>query len=221
MDQADLARRRLVVFDFDGTLADTAPVIARTAREVLRGMGLPEERLVDVPKLVGPPFPQAFMMVFGMDRAQAEEATARYRAIYNNLGPAAWPPIPGMPRLVAELHDSRRLVAVASSKAQTTLGRAVADCGMADSLDVVVGRDVVRETTKADGIRQVLARLAVAPGDAVMVGDRCFDVEGAAECGLPCVGVTFGNTAPASELWEAGAVAVTDSVDDLRAALLA
>lgn len=216
----EACRRRLVVFDFDGTLADTKGSIVRVATGVLREMGVAEERLVDVPQLVGPPFPQAFMMVFGMSREEADEATARYRAIYNHMGVEAWPAFTGIPQLVRDLRASGRLTAVASSKSQRMLEKVVGDNGMLANFDAVVGRDVERETTKAQAIAGALARLGVGPADAVMVGDRCYDVEGAGECGVPCLGVTYGGTAPASELWDSGAVAVAGSVDELRAMLL-
>jgi hypothetical protein len=69
----DLAACQLVVFDFDGTLANTAPCIIRTAETVLREAGLPEERMKDVPQLIGPPFPQAFSQVFGYSAKDAPD----------------------------------------------------------------------------------------------------------------------------------------------------
>ena len=52
-----------------------------------------------------------------------------------------------------------------------------------------------------------------------MVGDRKFDVEGAAECGLPCVGVEFFGYAEPGELEAAGAVAVVKTAEELDAFL--
>ena len=54
---------------------------------------------------------------------------------------------------------------------------------------------------------------------AVMVGDRSFDALGAAECAIPCVGVSFGY-GTREELLSAGAVYVADSAEDLAAWLL-
>ena len=53
----------------------------------------------------------------------------------------------------------------------------------------------------------------------LMVGDRKFDVEGAAECGLPCVGVEFFGYAEPGELEAAGAVAVVKTAEELDAFL--
>ena len=54
----------------------------------------------------------------------------------------------------------------------------------------------------------------------VMVGDRKYDVEGAAACGLPCVGVEFFGYARPGELAEAGAAAVVSDAAELERWLL-
>ena len=55
---------------------------------------------------------------------------------------------------------------------------------------------------------------------AVMVGDRSFDAIGAAQCGIPCVGVAYGYGSR-EELLEAGAEYVAGTPADLAAYLLA
>lgn len=54
----DVRGRRLVVFDFDGTLSDTIEGIISTARTVLRKHGLTDEDMGDLRRIVGPPFPE-------------------------------------------------------------------------------------------------------------------------------------------------------------------
>ncbi len=212
--------RRFVLFDLDGTVTDTLDGIVRTARSVLRDYGLPEERLVDAPKLVGPPFPQAFSMVFGLSEGDAREVTRRYRDIYDNLGPAAWPAFEGIGKLVRDLRSAGRVVATASSKRQAMVRRCLADSGLEDAFDLVIGRVNDGGETKAQTIARALDALGASPSQAVMVGDRYFDVDGASANDVPCVGVTYGHTAPRSELERAGAVAIAGSVDELRRILL-
>ena len=68
----DVTGRALVLFDFDGTLADTVDGICATARTVLRAHGVPEGELARVPQIIGPPFPQAFSLVFGLSEEEAD-----------------------------------------------------------------------------------------------------------------------------------------------------
>ena len=67
---------------------------------------------------------------------------------------------------------------------------------------------------------QALEGLGCSADEAVMVGDRFYDVEGALANDVPCVGVRYGNTSAPGELEHAGAAAVVDSVAALRRVLL-
>ena len=67
------------------------------------------------------------------------------------------------------------------------------------------GKQSDAQQGKAATLAAVLEELGVAADDAVMVGDRHFDVDAALACGVPCVGVTYGGTAPFGELDQAGA----------------
>lgn len=215
-----LEERPLVVFDFDGTLADTRAKIVETATEVLLGFGLGEDELGDVGRIIGPPFPAAFTEVYGLSAEDAAEVTRRYRERYATLGAAAWPPFPGIPELLGRLRDAGRSCAVASSKRQAVLERCLADGGIADSFDVVRGKqDADASTSKAETIAEVVRLAGARPTDAVMVGDRSYDARGALGAGVPCVGVTYGGTGDLEELAGAGATCVVDTVDELGCAL--
>lgn len=215
MPQPPLEERGLVVFDFDGTLADTKAKIVETATAVLTDFGLAPEELGDVGRLIGPPFPLAFSEVYGLSEQDAREVTRRYRERYAALGAAAWPAFPGIPELLGRLRTAGRLVAVASSKRQRVLERCIADEGLAGSFDLVRGKQADDATTKAETIGAVVSLLGRGPRDTVMVGDRSYDAKGALEAGVPCVGVTYGGTGDLAELAGAGATAVVDGVEEL------
>ena len=88
----DVTGRALVLFDFDGTLADTIAGICSTARTVLRAHGIPEEELARVPQIIGPPFPQAFSLVFGLSEGEAAQVTAQAAAGSERLTFGGIPP---------------------------------------------------------------------------------------------------------------------------------
>lgn len=221
MDTAQpITARRIVVFDFDGTLADTKAGIIRTATTVLTEWGVPPEELVRVGELIGPPFPQAYEQVFGLSHADAVEVTERYRAIYTHLGVEGWPVFPGIKELLEELRAAGRILVVASSKRDNLVRRGLSDNGIESLFDSIRAKGADDETTKTDAIRAALAEFHATADEAVMVGDRHHDVEAAAECGVPCVGVLYGDTADEEELADAGAVAIAHTVDELRVALL-
>lgn len=216
----NIAARKLVIFDFDGTLADTLDGIVEVAEQVLRDFGLAEERLVDCPRLVGPSFPDAFVEVFGLSLEDAKEVTARYRAVYNVRGLKNWPNFDGIQQMLAVLKNQGKYLAVASNKKDELVNLALEQEGIRDLFDVVRGKLSDENHKKSDAIQDVMDKLGFGPDDAIMVGDRHHDVDAAAQCDLPCIGVTYGRTAPAQELWDSGACAVCSSVDELQQLLL-
>ena len=215
-----LATRDVVIFDFDGTIADTKAGIITTATTVLRAWGVSEDDLARVGELIGPPFPQAYEQVFGLSHEDAVEVTRRYRAIYTQCGVEAWPIFDGVGPLLRELRACGRRLAVASSKMTSLVRRGLADNGVLDLFELVCAKDDDEQTTKAESIAGVLSSFGVRPEDAVMVGDRFHDVEAALACGVPCVGVRYGDTSAPGELEDAGAAAVAQTVDELRGILL-
>ena len=216
----ELHERSVVMFDYDGTLADTKQAIVNTATRVLTEFGMTPEELGDVSRLIGPPFPEAYQQVYGLSRADAETVTERYREIYASLGPTAWPLFDGVRELVAALRAQGRRVAVATSKRQNVLDQALADTNMTRAFDLKVGKPADTPFSKAQTIQLVMSRLGVTADDAVMVGDRHHDVDGARACGVACVGVTYGGTGDRAELEGAGADRVVDTVAQLAEVLL-
>lgn len=95
--------------------------------------------------------------------------------------------------------------------------------GFQPYLDAACGSDGKSEA-KTDVIRKAFARLGIdgeKQKQTVMVGDRKYDVEGAEECGIPCIGVTFLILLRPGELEASSAVAVCATAEELKAVLLA
>ncbi len=216
----DPTTRQVLIFDFDGTLADTKPCIVETATQVLLEFGLSPEELGDVGRLVGPPFPQGYMDIYGLSQRDAEWVTARYREIYDKRGAEAWPPFPGIADLLDELHQAGKVLGVASSKMNYLLERGLTDSKLKPYFDLYQGKVSDKQTGKADTIAFVMEHLGATEQNTLMIGDRHYDVEDAAKNGIPCVGVTYGDTGDRAELETAGACAVAESVEELGRILL-
>jgi len=91
--------------------------------------------------------------------------------------------------------------------------------GFAPYLEYIVGPSSHNNWTKADVIREAMRLFGVSEEDyskVLMVGDRKFDVYGAKECGIDCVGVEFFGYAAPGELLEAGAIAVAATTEELE-----
>lgn len=217
----DLRNRPALLFDLDGTLANTLPMIVATASKVLLETGMTEEELGDVSRLVGPPFPQAFTHIYGMSMEEAVGVTARYREEYDHLGREAWPLFEGVDTMLAQLRAAGKKLGVASSKKADLVMQTLADNGLADTFDVICGKLNDTSYFKTDAMKDALAALRARPADALMVGDRMHDAHAANELGIPCIGVLWGGAGSFEELRDAGCVAVVDTVDELTDLLLA
>lgn len=217
---SDLTHKKLIVFDFDGTLVDSMPGIVAVARSVMHDHGWSDEELGDMTRLVGPPFPQAFTAVYGISETEAEQITAEYRSVYANLGRDGWPLFDGMGDLLRDLKAAGKLLGTASSKREFLLERGLTTNGIRDLFDYPMAKKSDHGDSKEAALGRALAAAGVDAADAVMVGDRRFDAEAASSWGVECVGVLFGHTAPRSELEGAGCVAVAETVDELRSVLL-
>ena len=215
-----LSKRPCVLFDFDGTLADTKPAIADTARRVLREWGMTDDEIADPGRLVGPPFPAAFSIVYGMSDEDAAEVTRRYRAICAKLGLETHMLFDGMAELLHSLKAADKRLAITTSKREEMAHAMLADNGVEQLFDVIVGQTDPTRADKTTLLGDTLAALGCSADEAVMVGDRFYDVEGAAANGVPCVGVYLGGTAPKGELEAAGAAACVHSVEGLGKVLL-
>lgn len=208
-----LSEYPVVLFDFDGTVADTQPAIFRVAAQIMRDHGYdpdPSKML----SMIGPPLEEGFSLVCGMDDAEARECAGEYRDLFSkSVTPDEFPLIRGMRELLDGLVASGRRVAVATSRMESSAREMISSLGLTQ-FEAVVGRVHGVRYSKAESIEGALQELHVSTRDAIMVGDRMHDVIGASEWEIPCIGLYSGAAYP-GELEEAGAVATCHSVEEL------
>lgn len=207
-----------LIFDFDGTLFDTGPGILRSVQYALERFGIRETELGKLRKFVGPPLVDSFMELYGMPPEQAKEAVAFYRERYTPVGLLECEPYPGMPELLEKLRVKGFRLGVATGKPTQMAEQILKNHGMEHIFDCVYGSepDGLR-AKKEEAITAVLETFGLT-GDrkreALMIGDRKYDVAGAQKCGLACVGVYYGYAEP-GELELAGAAITVDTVEAL------
>lgn len=113
--------RPAVLFDFDGTIADTGPAVLSISRRALAARGYDLEAVGDLRQLIGPPLVDGFMLVTGGSRDEALELVDVYRELFNEyVAPDDYPPFPGIPELLRALSDRGTKIAVATSRLDET-----------------------------------------------------------------------------------------------------
>lgn len=207
-----------ILFDLDGTISDSGEGIIKSVQYAMAALGLPPEAPEALRCFVGPPLLDTFMGHCGLSEAEARQAIAKYRERYSVTGITEHSLYPGMDTLLRRLKAAGKRLAVASSKPQEFVERILADC-----FACIVGSGMDGSLpTKAAVVAESLRRLGVTEAEkprCVMVGDRKYDVEGAAALNIACIGADFGYAEP-GELQAAGAAWVVASAAELEALLL-
>lgn len=124
----------------------------------------------------------------------------------------------GIPEVLAYLKEQGKILAVASSKPEKYVEQILEHFEIRKYFTVVTGSEMNEtRTDKGEVIAETLRRLGAedSRSDVVMVGDRSYDVIGARENGLLCVGVSYGYGGR-EELEAAGAAKVCDTPEELK-----
>lgn len=206
--------KKYILFDFDGTVFDSAEGITKSVQYALGKMGItaePDELMC----FAGPPLEDMFMQRYGGDLQQAKHFVELYRERYTPIGWEECSPYPGMTELMPRLKEKGARLAFATSKPRHFAEKILKKFGMEQYFDLVCGAELDgTRGRKWEVIEYALEQFGASPDEVIMVGDRKYDVEGAMRCGVECVGVRFGYAEP-DELETAGAVFVADSADEL------
>jgi len=185
-----------LLFDFDGTLADTVAccVQATQAAFTTHGLAVPARQAI-VDKM-GVPIEASFLEWGepGMPMAQRDRLIATFCEAYEALETMAVLPCAGMPELLAELHHAGRRMAVVTSKPSAAARRIGNRLGIGEFLAHIVGSDMVANyKPHPETAFKALALLGVAASPAVLVvGDSSHDIRMGASAGLATCAVSWG-----------------------------
>ena len=175
---------RAVLFDFDGTLADSYPAITASVNHVRAAHGLPPLDEAEVRRHVGrgPAYLLEHTVPGSSDPAQD---LARYRAHHPSVMRSGTRLFPGAREALQALKDAGRGTAVCSNKPKRFTQELLAYLELDLLVDVVLGpEDVARPKPAPDMLRAALARLCLPPPDALYVGDMVVDIETARGAGV-------------------------------------
>ena len=182
-----------VLFDFDGTLADSSEGIFHTALYTVRKLGVNREYTEEeLRRFVGPPLRECFVVAFGLEESLLDDAVRIYREEYDKSGRFMMKLYPGMKKTLLAIKSMGMKLGVASFKSEKLVTECLDFLGILDLFDSVHGSSLVENRTKSDIINLVLSDLGRAKSSVLMVGDTMADLNGAVASGVPFLGVTYG-----------------------------
>ena len=208
--------KRIIILDFDGTLADTASVIIQTMQATISELGLPTRtdeqcsamiglRLIEIPPVL---FPECDL--------DAELYATTYRRlfhIYNTEDAVVL--YPGVIDTLTELKKRGFTLTIASSRSHRSLVEFIESMNLQEVLTFVLGADdVIQAKPHPEPVLRTLEKFGCQASEALVVGDTAYDIEMGRRAGARTCGVTYGNGSRA-ELARAGADFLIDDFGEL------
>ena len=183
-----MSKIKAILFDFDGTLADTNALIVRTFQETLAEL-LPERHfpMEEILSFIGPTLEQTGRLVFGDD---GKAFAIAYRAVNDKYHDDMISAYPGVVDMIASLKNHGYKLAIVSSKKRDFLIRGMKCVGLYDYFDYILGGDDVdNPKPHAEPVLKAVNHYGLTPGECIMVGDNEHDIEAAGAAGVTSVGV--------------------------------
>lgn len=210
-----------ILFDLDGTLTNSKEGIVNSVKYALKHFGIEENDEEKLQLFIGPPLKQQFMEQYGLDSEKALEAVKVYRERYVPIGMFENELYEGVETMLKDLSKAGKKIALASSKPIKMCEKIMEHFNVAKYFDVIVGsEDIGAKSTKTGVIEAAVEYFNLEKKQSVvMVGDRKYDIIGAKNCGLFCVGVTYG-FGSYEELSSEGADHIVRSVEELEEYLI-
>lgn len=207
---------KYILLDLDGTITNPAEGITKCFEYALNHFGIEVESRAELEQFIGPPLRKSFMDGFGFDEEKAELAVKKYRERFIPIGMFENVVYEGMEQALKTLKDAGKVLIVATSKPEHMAKKILAHFGLDVYFDDICGScDDASRNEKDEVIRYALEKQGITElSDVLMVGDRKFDVIGAAKCGLKCMGVLYG-FGDREELETAGVAYIAETVEDM------
>lgn len=215
-----MSKYKYILFDLDGTITEPFRGISGGIIHALNKFGVEVPDNSTLRKFIGPPLRDSFRDYCGFTAEQAEEATTYYREYYSVRGLEENEIMPGMKEALKSLNEQGCRLYVATSKPEKYAKIILDNLGLLSYFDIVAGASFDGSRDKKElVIEYLLQQIKDKYSDfnlvqAVMVGDRHFDINGAKYFNMDSIGVTFGY-GDYEELSQAGATYVVDDAKEL------
>lgn len=214
-------KKKIVLFDLDGTLANTGEGITRCVAYALEKFGIKENDRKKLERFIGPPLFDSFQREYGFSEEDSWKAVAFYRERYDDIGVWECELYPDVKETLELLYQKGYRLGVASSKPQKFCPLLMKHFGIEQYFEVIGGAvSDGKAGSKAAVLADVLSRFGVKDkGEVVLIGDTRYDAEGAKEAGIDCIGITYGFEPEVDTMRKAGAY-ICDTLEEVVECLL-
>lgn len=210
-----------ILFDLDGTLTDPSEGITNSLIYALKTYGIEVKDPTTLYQYIGPPLLETFHKGFGFTVEESVNAMKKYREYFSVKGLYENRVYDGIPELLHTLQSSGKTLLVATSKPEEYSVRILRHFSLDRYFTCICGSTMdEKHAEKSYIINDALERgLVFDKTQAVMVGDREHDINGAKTCGITSCGVLYG-FGSRKELENAGADFIAEDISTLQSILM-
>jgi phosphoglycolate phosphatase len=208
-------RYELLVFDWDGTLSDSAGAIVACIQAACRDLGLPVPDRSRASHVIGLGLHDALAHAIpGLPETEYPRVAERYRRHFLERDPGI-PLFPGARDLLAELGGRGHVLAIATGKSRAGLARALDHTGLRPFFAGSRCADECAPKPAPEMLHALMDQLGVAAEKTLMIGDTVHDLQMAGSAGVDAVAVSYG-AHPRSDLVALQPLACPANIQELR-----
>ncbi|PKO50619.1 MAG: HAD family hydrolase [Betaproteobacteria bacterium HGW-Betaproteobacteria-20] len=190
----------LIVWDWDGTLADSTGMITNAVLKAAQDVGLPTISAQTASNIIGLGLREAIHALYGDIPAEQAQALAQQYTANYYAGESEIPLFAGAAETITELSKRGFKLAVATGKGRRGLNLALEHCGLGKYFHATRTVDECFSKPHPQMLDELMDTLVVLPERTLMIGDTSYDLQMAQNAGVSAVGVTYG--AQPAEQWQ-------------------
>ena len=207
---------KCLIFDFDGTLADTNKGIVQTFRRAVEILGIPCPTDEEISATIGLPLKQNFLVAIpGISDEKADECVKTYREVFYETAIPCITAFPGVSETLAKLHAAGYGIFIATSRSRRSLNLISDNLGISGYYSgTCCVEDVNNPKPAPDMVEKILGEYGFQASETVVIGDTLFDLLMGKAAGCRVCGVTWGNH-KREKLLEADPEFIIDKIEDI------
>lgn len=208
-------KNNYILYDLDGTLTDPRVGITKSIEYALAHFGIDVENLNELTKFIGPPLRDTFREYYSFSDSDVKVAVDKFQEYFAEQGLYENIIYDGIAEMLRAQYEDGRKIVLATSKPQVFAHKVLEQFKIDKYFELIVGSELSGERSdKAEVIKYAVDTLVINPSDAIMIGDRKYDVIGSRAHGIDSIGVLYGYSSK-GELREAGANYIVETVEEL------
>ncbi|MCP2036437.1 phosphoglycolate phosphatase/pyrophosphatase PpaX [Planomicrobium sp. HSC-17F08] len=181
---------KAILFDFDGTLANTLPVCDAAFQHVFEEFDGRELSSAEVRAMFGPS--ETGIIRKNLNHPDKDEAIEQYYAKYLERHDELVEPNQEIHDLLLQLKESGMKLGIVTGKARRSLDISLEALGWEGLFDAIItGDDAARPKPDPEGVLKTLAQLRITKNEAVFIGDSDADILAGIEAGVLTIGVQW------------------------------